>query len=219
MEQGAEDAAKHIHQLEEELGLAQETINKLTALEQQNSKDVKALAQQVEAAREREHQMEEAVEVAEEKLSKDGEVILDLRNRLASLERERQRDASTSSRSSAGIVYTATEYEALEHELDDANREKAKLRALLDQSPARKAIEKAKDLKIELLQREKEELLERNRTLRMTVNEIGTPNKLINASGISPIHRHVLSMSMRMPKTPGTPLRDVSLVSFSVLNL
>jgi len=214
MEQGADDFGKHIHQLEEELNLAQETIDKQTALEQQNSKDVKALEQQVEAARERERQMEEAVEVAEEKLSKDEEVILDLRNRLASLERERQRDSSVSSRSSAGIVCSAAEYEALEHELDEANREKAKLRGLLDQSPARKAIEKAKDLKIELLEREKEELLERNRTLRLTVNEIGTPNKLFNASGISPIHRHVLSMSLRMPKTPGTPLRDVSFVSF-----
>ena len=212
LEQGTDDAGAHIHQLEEELGLARETINKLTTLEQQNSEDVKALKQQVEAAREREVQMEEAVMVAEKKLSKDEEVILDMRNHLASLERERQKDASISSRVSGGIVYTAAEYEALEHELDEANREKGKLRAMLDQSPTRKAIEKAKDLKIELLEREKEELLERNRTLRMTVNEIGTPNKLINASGISPIHRHVLSMSMRMPKTPGTPLRDVSSV-------
>jgi len=218
MEQGADDVGKHIHQLEEELSLAQETIHKQTALEQQNSKDVMALEQQLESARERERQMEEAVEVSEEKLTKDEELILDLRNRLASFKRERQRDASVSSRSSAGIVFTAAEYEALENELDDANREKAKLRGLLDQSPARKAIEKAKDLKIELLEREKEELLERNRTLRLTVNEIGTPNKLINASGISPIHRHVLSMSIRMPKTPGTPLRDVSFIISQFLN-
>jgi predicted nucleic acid-binding Zn-ribbon protein len=156
--------------------------------------------------------MEEAIVVADEKLSKNEEVILDLRNRLASRERERQKDTSISSRGSAGNVYTAAEYEALEHELDEANREKAKWRALLDQSPARKAIEKAKDLKIELLEREKEELLERNKALRMTVNEIGTPNKLTNMSGISPIHRHVLNMSIRMPKTPGTPLRDVGLI-------
>lgn len=212
MEQEADDAGKQVHQVEEELGHAQETINKLTALEQQNLNDIRALEQQVEAARERERQMEEAIVVADEKLSKNEEVILDLRNRLASRERERQKDTSISSRGSAGNVYTAAEYEALEHELDEANREKAKWRALLDQSPARKAIEKAKDLKIELLEREKEELLERNKALRMTVNEIGTPNKLTNMSGISPIHRHVLNMSIRMPKTPGTPLRDVGLI-------
>lgn len=215
LEQGADDAEKQIHQLEEALGHSQEIIAKLTTLEQQNLKDIKTLGEQVEAACEREHQMKEAVEAAEEKLSKDEEIILELKNRLASVERERLKDASLSSRGSSGVVYTAAEYGALEFQLDEADKEKARLRALLDQSPARKAIEKAKDLKIELLEREKEELLERNRMLRVTVNEIGTPNKLVNASGISPIHRHVLNMSIRMPKTPGTPLRDVGWFSIS----
>ena len=102
----------------------------------------------------------------------------------------------------------------MENELDDANREIARLRALLSQSPARKAMEKAKDTKIEMLEKEKEELLERNRALRMTFNDMNTPNKLVNASGISPIHRQVLSMSIRAPKTPGGPLRDVSCFPF-----
>jgi phage host-nuclease inhibitor protein Gam len=98
----------------------------------------------------------------------------------------------------------------LENELDDANREIARLTTLLSQSPARKAIDKAKDAKVDMLEREKEELFERIQALRMTVTEMGTPSKMINnTSGISPIHRQALSMSMRAPKTPGGPLQDV----------
>lgn len=205
MEQGGEQ----VHKLEKELESAQETINRLTISERQNLRDVEAFEKGVRAGRERERQLELAVEAAEEKMMKDEEDIQDLRNQVASLEREQQKDWSTTSRDiSTGVVYTATEYEALEQELDQANKEKVKLRTLLEQSPARKAIEKAKNLKIELLEREKEDLLERNKMLRTTINGISTPNKVVDTGGISPIHRHVLSMSIRMPKTPG-PLRDV----------
>ena len=109
---------------------------------------------------------------------------------------------------------TEAEMQAMENELDAANREIARLTTVLNQSPARKAIEKAQDTRIEILEREKEELLERNRALRMTFNDMNTPNKLVNTSGISPIHRQVLSMSIRAPKTPGGPLRDVSCFFF-----
>jgi myosin protein heavy chain len=104
-----------------------------------------------------------------------------------------------------------SEVEALESELDDANKEIARLNLLLSQSPARKAIEKAKDTKIEMLEKEKEDLSERVRMLRNMMNEMGSSNRLINGgTGISPIHRQVLSMSMRAPRTPGAPLQDVS---------
>jgi hypothetical protein len=52
--------------------------------------------------------------------------------------------------------------------------------------------------------------LSADRSLR---NHKDTPSKLINASGISPIHRQVLSMSIRPPRTPGAPLRDVSVTA------
>ena len=209
MEQGAGGASEQVHKLEKELEYAQETIDRLTISERQNLRDIEASEKEVQAGRERERQLEEAVGAVEEKMMQDQEDIQDLRNQVASLEREQQKDPSSTSRDmSTDVVYTATEYEALEQELDEANKEKAKLRTLLEQSPARKAIEKAKDLKIELLEREKEDLLERNKMLRTTINGISTPNKLVDTGGISPIHRHVLSMSIRMPKTPG-PLRDV----------
>ncbi|EGN96997.1 hypothetical protein SERLA73DRAFT_185262, partial [Serpula lacrymans var. lacrymans S7.3] len=46
--------------------------------------------------------------------------------------------------------------------------------------------------------------------LRVTVTDMSTPSKVFNITGISPIHRQVLSMSMKAPKTPGGPLRDLS---------
>lgn len=219
MEQGVGDAGEQIHKLEKELESARETIDNLTVSKRQNLRDIEAFEKEVQAGHERERQLEEAVDAAEEKMTRDEEIIQELRNQVASLEREQKKDSSTSLdnfRSSNGVIYTAAEYEALEKELDEANKEKARFRALLEQSPARKAIEKAKDIKIELLEREKEDLLERNKALRATVNEISTPNKVVNTSGISPIHRHVLNMSIRMPKTPG-PIRDVGSFSLPVL--
>jgi len=210
LEEGINEAGDQIHKLERDLAAAHETINRINTVEQQNLKEIGSIEKELQAARKREHQLEEVVEEVREKMTQDQEIILDLKNRLASLERERSTISSRDTfRSSSGIIYTAAEYEALEQELDEANKEKARLRALLDQSPARKAIEKAKELKIELLEREKEELLERNRALRATMNEFSTPNKVTNSNGISPIHRHVLNMSIRMPKTPGAPLREV----------
>ena len=218
LEEGANDAVERIDKLEEELETARGVINAMTTAEEQAAQDVNTLETEVRKARESARQMEEALEEAEQKMVHDEEVLADLRNQLSSLQREHLKDASDASRDVSRLPqenrYSAEEYEALEYELDDANKEKAKLRALLDQSPARKAIDKAKDLKIELLEREKEELLERNKALRMTFTEMNTPHKVVNASGISPIHRQVLSMSIRLPKTPGGPLRDVSIPIF-----
>jgi len=131
---------------------------------------------------------------------------------MASLEHEKEHERETRMDPSRGHMGSEVhaDVEALESELDDANKEIARLNTLLNQSPARKAIEKAKEMKIEMLEKEKEDLLERVKALRDTVNEMGTPNRLVNASGISPIHRQVLSMSIRAPRTPGAPLRDVS---------
>ncbi|KAH9479344.1 hypothetical protein JR316_0007934 [Psilocybe cubensis] len=214
LEEGAGDAMQKIEQLEGELELAKENMKVMATSEEQASQDVKSLQNELIKAQETARQMEDALEDAEQKMMKDEEALAELRSKVATLERERQREASNTSRDvSRGPVEagpTEEEYQELEKELDDAEREIARLNALLNQSPARKAMDKAKDTKIELLEREKEELLERNRALRMTFNEMHTPNKLINASGISPIHRQVLSMSIRAPRTPGGPLRDMS---------
>ena len=177
----------------------------------------KALEEEANKAQELTRQMEEALEEAEKKMLQDEELVADLKSKVTTLERERQREAEIS-RAPIEAGPTEAELQAMENELDDANREIARLTALLSQSPARKAMGKAKDMKIEMLEREKEELLERNRALRMNFNDMNTPNKLVNSSGISPIHRQVLSMSIRVPKTPGGPLCDVSLFPLWHLN-
>ena len=211
MEDNAHETCDRVRKIEGELVSAQATINSMSAAEQQVSTISKALEEEATSARELARQMEEALEEAEKKMMHDEELVADLQFKLTTLERERQREADVSRAPiEAAPTTTESELQAMENELDDANREIARLTTLLSQSPARKAMEKAKDMKIEMLEREKEELSERNKALRITFNDMNTPNKLVNTSGISPIHRQVLSMSIRAPKTPGGPLRDVS---------
>jgi chromosome segregation ATPase len=161
--------------------------------------------------------MEAALKEAEQKMLEDNEALISLRSKFAALEREKERVmtnvSQNISRSTDPTSPTEEDLEALELELDSAHKEIARLNTLLVQSPARRAIEKVKDARIEMLEKEKEELLERNRALKATMNEMTTPQKVVNSSGISPIHRHVLSMSIHTPRTPGPPLRDVSVWS------
>ena len=185
----------------------------MTVAERQTEQELKSLQSEALNARETARQMEEALEESEQKMVHDEEVLASLRAKITSLEREKQREANFSSRDvsrpALDVGPTDAEYRALEEELDDANKEVSRLTTLLNQSPARKAMEKAKDTKIEMLEREKEELLERNRALRTTFNEMATPSKVFHTPGISPIHRQVLNMSIRAPRTPGGPLKDV----------
>jgi chromosome segregation ATPase len=224
LEQDAGRAAEHIEALERQAAANREEIAGLKATENEVLDEVEKLVMdrdRIAASRDRAEeltrQLGDAIEANERKMSADDEELVQLKSKVASLERERarQRDASMVSQdpSMKDLVPgpTEAEMEALEEELDAANREVARLTTLLEQSPARKAIEKAKDMKIDMLEKEKENLLERNRALRTTVTEMGTPTKIMNMSGISPIHRQALSMSIRVPRTPGGPLRDVRL--------
>jgi hypothetical protein len=65
------------------------------------------------------------------------------------------------------------ELEVLERELDTAHREIARLNHLLSDSPTRTALQQAKDARIAMLEREKEELEERVRTLRVMLGASG----------------------------------------------
>ncbi|KAL6300868.1 hypothetical protein BKA93DRAFT_500905 [Sparassis latifolia] len=59
-----------------------------------------------------------------------------------------------------------------------------------------------------MLEKENEDLLDRIKSLRTNAFS-STPGRS-NGSGISPMHRQILAMSMKSPKTPGGPLRDLS---------
>ena len=206
-----EGTAERVKDLQERLARAQDRVDQYEVEEEHANERIDRLEKEAERATELARQLEEALEAAEEKMKSDEERTADLRSKVTVLEREleKQRDLA--------IVNPPSNHdaeEALEAELDDANREIARLSALFQQSPARRAIDKAKDTRIEVLEREKEELLERVRALRNSNVGMMTPHRVVSGSGISPIHRHVLSMSLKTPKTPGAPLKDVRMDSF-----
>jgi chromosome segregation ATPase len=146
----------------------------------------------------------------------DEEALSELRSRVAALERERDRvEKSRTAERDAELEEAEAQIEALERELDDAHREIGRLNSELAHSPARKALDRARDAKIELLEKEKEDLQERLNGLKLEITSWNTPGKFSNAGGISPIHRQVLNMTLKAPKTPGTPLKDVNISYYS----
>lgn len=216
-----QDAKAYITELEADAGLA---LDHIEALQQEiqeahekaigDDNAVAVIKQESERNAELATQLEEALDAAEQKMSADREALTELRSRVATLERERDRERAEKSRAderNAELEEAEEQIEALERELDDAHREISRLNSELAHSPARKALERAREAKIELLEKEKEDLQERLNSLR---NEMAgwntTPGKFSHASGISPIHRQVLNMTLKTPKTPGAPLRDVS---------
>ncbi|KAJ7224111.1 hypothetical protein GGX14DRAFT_548737 [Mycena pura] len=215
LEQGAEVAVTQIEALTDQVASVQGEVERLAGAEDQLAKQIESVEGARERAEELARQMEEALEAAEKKMLADEHEIAHFKGRVTSLERERdrQQDKSSVSYDLSGNRLapgpTDADVDVLEEELDAAHREIARLITLVNQSPARKAIELAKEAKIEMLEQQRDELLERNRALR-TISDVATPSKVYNASGISPIHRHVLSMSMRAPRTPGAPLRERS---------
>ncbi|KAG6334363.1 hypothetical protein ID866_4724 [Astraeus odoratus] len=200
-----ESTAERIRLLKEQLSTAQDRIARLETDEDQVNQQMEILEKEAERHSELARHLEVALEAAEEKMRTDEEAFIELKAKLSTLEREQERRQTLGNQPANDEVV-----EALETELDEANKELARLSALLQQSPARKAVEKAKDARIEMLEREREDLLEQIKTSRTHKAEFATPSKVINMSGVSPMHRHVLSMSMKMPKTPGGPLRDLS---------
>jgi DNA repair exonuclease SbcCD ATPase subunit len=163
-------------------------------------------------------QLEAALDAAEQKMRADEEALAELRSKVTTFERERDRvEKSRTDERNADLEEAEEQIEALERELDDAHREISRLSSELAQSPARKALDRARDAKIELLEKEKEDLQGRLNSLKHDVTGWNTPGKFNNASGISPIHRQVLNLTMKAPKTPGTPLRDVNIAYHSVL--
>jgi chromosome segregation ATPase len=213
LEEDAGLAVERIESLEGQLATAHARIKSMTASEIDLNEKLDELTIEAKRNAQLVRQTEDTLRAAEKKMTADEEQLSDLKGEILSLRRQKDLDSlrgqenPTMYPSRGGP--TEAEVEALEVELEKANRDIGRLNALLQQSPARKAMDKAKDAKIEMLEVEKAELMERVRALRTTVTEMGTPNKFINASGISPIHRQVLSMSIRGPKTPGGPLRDV----------
>ncbi|OJT11389.1 hypothetical protein TRAPUB_12084 [Trametes pubescens] len=206
-----------IQDLERQLVAAQENANQLTSELELEQQDNDRLVEESERASELARQMETALEAAEKKMLADEQEVATLKATVASLERaaERQQERSVSvsqlgpSQSTIARDLQA-EVEALENELDDAHKEIARLQTVVAQSPARRAMENAKDARLELLEKEKEDLLERLKSLKNQSGIFGTPGRRASGSNMSPLHRQLLNLSFKSPKTPGGPLRDLS---------
>jgi len=218
-----QDAQAYITELEADAGLALDHIEALQQEVQEARENaigddsvVAKIKQESESNAELVTQLEDALDAAEQKMRADEEALSELRSRVAALERERDRlEKSRTDERDAELEEAEAQIEALERELDDAHREISRLNSELAPSPARKALDRARDAKIELLEKEKEDLQERLNGLKLEVTSWNTPGKFSNASGISPIHRQVLNMTLKAPKTPGTPLKDVNISCYS----
>lgn len=206
---------KRIAELEQQLSSAKEHIDHLEVDLEEERQETDRLVDDADKAAQLSRQMEDALEAADKKMFEDEQEVAALKATIASLERaaERMQERSMAQAGPSQSIITRdlqAEIETLESELDDANKEIARLRTMIAQSPARKAIERAKDARIELLEREKEDLMERLKSLKNQSGILGTPVKMGNGSGMSPLHRQLLNMSLKSPKTPGGAMIDVS---------
>ncbi|ESK89340.1 hypothetical protein Moror_16258 [Moniliophthora roreri MCA 2997] len=221
LEENAGVAVGQIEDKEREINEVKSELERLDSLKKDLECHFDDLEKERDGAKMLARQMEEALEAAQHKMLVDDEESAKLRGRIATLEQEKDRQRELSSRSmeiskhtTPGAAAAFAEIEALEEELNDANKEIARLNTVLSQSPARRAMDKAKDVRIEMLEKENEALTERIKVMRLSNNEatmaMNTSSKFFNTPNISPIHRQVLAMSLKTPKTPGGPLRDMS---------
>ena len=223
-EENAEGFAEELAGAQVELEGALEDVD---ALRQR----VTELEERAEAAEENVDRLTRVLEDAEARIVQSEEEVGGLKAKTRELER---RNASfNQSQSRGGGLTTITErstfvdqpeaisvsqasqvqehiqeLEVLEHELDTAHREIARLNHLLSNSPTRTALQQAKDARIAMLEKEKAELEERVRTLRVMLGA-GAAGPSVLPGGISPAVNRTLAM-LKTPKTPGGPLREVS---------
>lgn len=194
---------------------------------------VTELEERAEAAEESVDKLTRALEDAEAQIVQNEEEVGGLKAKTRELERRNASFNQSQSQSRGGGLTTITErstfddqpeaisvsqasqvqehiqeLEVLEHELDTAHREIARLNHLLSNSPTRTALQQAKDARIAMLEKEKAELEERVRTLRVMLGA-GAAGTSALPGGISPAVNRTLAM-LKTPKTPGGPLREVS---------
>ncbi|TDL23585.1 hypothetical protein BD410DRAFT_720667 [Rickenella mellea] len=203
LESHALEAADRIETLEQQLSMVSEDNERLLTERRDRDEKIKRLDEAAFTAEESALRMTEALAECEKKIVTDEEEIAALVAKIGSKDvgKGGPQDLEKPHSSNADI-------EALESELDQADKEIARLNNLLQQSPARKAIDKAKDARIAMLERDKEELLERVRALKNTASPFATPTRGFHGSAMSPMHKHLLTM--RTPRTPGGPLNDLS---------
>ncbi|GJE98540.1 PACT-coil-coil domain-containing protein [Phanerochaete sordida] len=213
LESDANAAIERAATLQQQLSASHDKLDAVTAILDQEQEKNSQLEAEAERATELARELEDALDAAEHKMRDDEEQINNLKIKVSGLERELDRSRSRIEASKLQIgpdPEVQAEIDALEADLDGAHKEIARLNTLVSQSPSRKAMERAKDAKIEMLEQERDDLLERLKALKAASMNLATPGKLMNNSGFSPMHCAMLNMTMKSPKTPGGPLRDLS---------
>ncbi|EKM50608.1 uncharacterized protein PHACADRAFT_152721 [Phanerochaete carnosa HHB-10118-sp] len=218
LEGDANAAVERVATLQQQLAATRDKLETVTAILDQEQEKSSKFEAEAERTAELARELEEALDAAEHKIRDDEEQINGLKIKVSGLERELDRSRSRNEASKLQAVpdpEMQAEIDVLEAELDGAHKEIARLNMLVSQSPARKAMERAKNSRIEMLEQERDDLLERLKAMKVNSANVSASGKM-SANGISPFHRAVLNMTMKSPKTPGGPLRDLSWLQTTV---
>ncbi|EJD47907.1 hypothetical protein AURDEDRAFT_144233 [Auricularia subglabra TFB-10046 SS5] len=188
--------------------------------------EAERLKMQMETMRAAAVQSEAALEEAERQMTDDAGTIVQLRAQVADLQHSVHESSLASRRgvdASAGrstilpdgSVY-AEEVEALRADLDAAHAEIGRLKYMYGQTPVRSAITKAKDARLDELERRNEQLEDELAELQRFVAGADALSKANISIGKpeTPLAfkqtMHRINSLVRTPKTPGAPLRDPS---------
>lgn len=154
--------------------------------------------------------LEDALEERDRQIASYVQELGLLKAKSITTEGEKSRTTSIVYNGFNSAVLTGVEAAVLQDELQEANREIGRLKSLVDQSPARKAIEKAKEIRIETLEAENKNLLGQLREAYEQRESGFVAQSFANLSMKSPIHnKYLANVSVRTPRTPGVPLGDV----------
>ncbi|KAL5492538.1 hypothetical protein ACEPAI_3985 [Sanghuangporus weigelae] len=201
-------SSNQIRDLEKELNEVRERhAEKHDALDIANER-ITLSCDELENARSNVQQLENALEESDKKILANNDELVELRSKLAIMEREHEK-AKKINHSESNFADDSVDVASLKAELSEATKEIGRLTSLLDQNPARKALDKARESRINLLEKENQELLEQLRAAR-DPSYYATPHRNPSMSGLSPMHRRLINLSLRTPKTPGEPLRNAS---------
>ncbi|KAI0288447.1 hypothetical protein BC826DRAFT_1093036 [Russula brevipes] len=157
---------------------------------------IEALQQDIQEAHEKASGGDSAAAAIKQESERNAELVAQLEDALDAAEQNMRADADA-------LAELRSRIATLERE-----RERERDRAEKSRNDERNAeLEEAEG---------KEDLQERLKNVKLEVATWNsTPGKFGSASGISPIHRQVLNMTLKTPKTPGAPLRDMSWLSLS----
>ena len=150
LEAEAEVAAERVQAVETGLGSIRAHLRE-TVKEGIRAHERVELEEEVERLDELGYQMQGALEVADRRDEPHHGEVVQLRGTISALERELEKSRSPSRAAEPSMIPSA-DMDALENELDDADKEITRLKALMQQSLARRAIDAAKDNRIEMLE-------------------------------------------------------------------